>query len=143
MADNEYRTFTGHGSDGFDINAVPDSVEIIADPEDFGIREEGAVEVTQVGFIDLTPRGCTTPEGIERTNKAMHEFEDSAVAVANAAMRFVHNHEFALVEMVVREQDASNIREDFAELRELVRARRVAQDEFLRAVSGQPPAPTE
>jgi hypothetical protein len=119
--------FTGYGSDGFDVNGVPDSVEFVED-----------VPVTVAGTIEVTPRGCTTPEGIARTHQAMDNFEASAVALANAFVQFFHDHEIALIEMVTKENDNRNIREDFIELGRLVRARRAAQNEFLRAVSGQP-----
>jgi hypothetical protein len=77
------------------------------------------------GSIDLTPRGCTTPQGCERTSKAIDAFNASAHEVANRAN-----------DLLAARTNGTVTGYDWEEIETAVKARELAQEEFLRAVAG-------
>jgi hypothetical protein len=93
-----------------------------------------------VEFIDLTPRGCTTPEGQARVAQAQRDMDSANAELANAAEQFFANHEMALIEMISAEAKSEpDIREDWAELQSMLATRHKVREEFMRAVAGVPP----
>ena len=88
--------------------------------------------------ITLLPRGCETQEGTIRVNKALEAFDASHVVVANAATAFLREHGKTIRALLRRDGDEAEAAESFKELEEAVASRGEAQDEFLRAVAGQP-----
>ena len=82
--------------------------------------------------IDITPAGCTTPEGNARVTKALDEFNGSAHTVANLA-----------ASMMDARRNGTLTSEDLDELQEAIEARRNAQESFLRAVAGAPKTAAE
>ena len=69
-------------------------------------------------MIDITPVGCSTPEGNARVAKAIKDFDDATAALANAAIEFL------------------DVSEDIHQLRALIGARNRKQEAFLAAVAG-------
>src|ERR1035438_4055031 len=47
----------------------------------------------EVLTIDITPVGCTTPEGNAKVAKAIKDFDDTSAALANTATEFFDTHE--------------------------------------------------
>lgn len=84
--------------------------------------------------IDITPESMKTPEGAQRVNAALKEFEDSHADVANAATRFVREYGY-VIEQALKDDEPGA--QDFAELRALMDERAKKQDNFLRALSGR------
>lgn len=76
----------------------------------------------QPTVVDLTPAGCTTPEGCARVNRAK-----DALDVANA------NCVAALDELLRDPSDKGSI----ADARTVLDVQKRAQDEFLRALCGR------
>ena len=89
--------------------------------------------------IDLTPESLKTPEGQEKVARALRKFEDSHADVANRATQFLHDHGDYLVGLARSADDgeAYDIREEYDEVREAIRRRSEAQDNFLRALAGR------
>jgi hypothetical protein len=87
-----------------------------------------------VKSIDITPAGLQTQEGIARVNEATREFEDSAAALANAAMEFFDTLEDDILHCM---EMYEGVADDVHEMRTLIVARRRKQDAFLRALTGQ------
>lgn len=88
--------------------------------------------------ISLKPRGMETPEGEQRVAKALKAFDESHPTVANAATQFITKYLDEIKAVVVRTDEPDAV-EDFEELLELIEQRRVAQEQFLRAIAGVPP----
>lgn len=86
--------------------------------------------------IDITPVGCSTPEGVERVNKAMAAFEASHANVANNCSAFIMKYADEIKAAVVRSDD-EDVVEDYKEMVRSIEERRKLQDEFLRAVAGR------
>lgn len=84
-------------------------------------------------YIDLTPVGCTTPEGQARVTASLKAFEDSGATLANAAIQFVDHYRSDILDAL---GTVPGLREDFRELTNLIDARRRKQEEFMRAVAG-------
>lgn len=84
--------------------------------------------------IDITPAGLRTQDGIERTNKAVSEFNDSTAQVANLATE--------LFDMLIQSDLFTPVRhqyrEEIAEMKSAIELRRDRQEEFLRAIAGAP-----
>jgi hypothetical protein len=89
---------------------------------------------TEVRTVDITPRGLTTPEGVERVGKATQEFESSVAELANAAVHFFNQYEAELLHCM---EMYEGVKDDIAEIRVLIDARLEKQEAFLRAVAGQ------
>ena len=91
------------------------------------IRKHGhTTQSTEVETIDITPESCKTPEGAAKVNDAMRALDNAIAEVANRA------------ETVVQDYDnPDQIENSMRELRESVKARRDAQEAFLRAVAGR------
>jgi hypothetical protein len=84
-------------------------------------------ELTQT--IDITPAGCTTPEGNARVQAAQQEWDSATMVVANAAEQLVGNY---------REGLLFHYREDVRGLKAAIAVRERAKEAFLRAVAGAP-----
>jgi Fe-S-cluster formation regulator IscX/YfhJ len=80
--------------------------------------------------ITLTPRGLMTPEGAQRTGNAADALEKATTEVANLA-------EQAITDL---EQWIGKV-DDFDDLKAAIKVRKTATEEFLRAISGNPPMP--
>jgi hypothetical protein len=91
---------------------------------------------TTTRFIDITPVGMKTPEGIARVNKAMQEWENIRAEVANKTHHLLRDHFYALRQTLVR-NDESDAAEDLDEIMEDCKRMITAQDEFLKAVAGR------
>ena len=87
--------------------------------------------------IDLTPRGCQTPEGNARVAKALDEWNASAHQVANLAAQFLDDAGPYL------KFPAEDFGEAFGELETAITDRAAKQEEFLRAMAGVPTATAE
>jgi hypothetical protein len=85
--------------------------------------------------IKLTPVGLSTPEGSARVAAALKAFEESHATVANAATQFIERYQYEIKHALNSEDGAGD---ELAELLEMIAARSVAQDDFLRAVAGAP-----
>jgi len=83
--------------------------------------------------VDLTPVGLQTPEGSAKVASAIGEFEDSAAALANAAITFFDTHEEDILHCM---EMYDGIADDVAEIRKLIVRRRKAQEAFLRSMAG-------
>ena len=97
----------------------------------------GEAPASPKAVMDLTPRGCETPEGVARVNKAMEAFESSHVVVANEATAFLRKYKDYIEAAMVQCPDPDSVA-DYRELEQAVAGRGEAQDAFLRAVAGQP-----
>jgi hypothetical protein len=84
-------------------------------------------------MIDITPVGCSTPEGNARVAKAIKDFDDATAALANAAIEFLDTHEEDILHAMEMYEDVS---EDIHQLRALIGARNRKQGAFLAAVAG-------
>jgi hypothetical protein len=126
--------------DGFGIR---DEDAMAQDEEDADIHEgQPPYDEDAPVTVDLTPRGCTTPEGRARVLVAQQAFDDSAAALANAAMEFFDNHGNLVMEAIRGVEDAAlrkELRKQFSGVTALMTARLRAQEAFLRAVAGAPP----
>lgn len=90
-------------------------------------------------YIDVTPRGCMTPEGNERVSRTMKEWENTHAEVANALTRFYERWSGHLnVSFFMLPQEAEELKDDKAEIEELLKDRALKQDRFLKAVAGIP-----
>ena len=101
-------------------------------PSGFKTGDTDAIQ-TGVRTIDITPRGLTTPEGVERVRKATEEFESSVAEVANAATNFFNQYEADLLHCM---EMYEGVKDDVTEIRALIDARSEKQEAFLRAVAG-------
>jgi len=86
-------------------------------------------------MIDMTPEGCKTPEGAAKVNEAIRAFEDSAAALANAAMEFFDTYEDDILRMT-RDWEIGSMKDDMADIRVMIQTRRKAQEEFLKSLAG-------
>ncbi len=89
-------------------------------------HEQGIGE-TKAETIDITPVGCSTPEGAKRVHDAMNKIESANARVADMATRMV-------------DRLAANLQwdsEENDELKDAVEYRKGAYDELLRAVAGR------
>lgn len=77
-------------------------------------------------IIDLTPRGCQTPEGNARVNAALDEWRSWDTGIVNY-----------LSEVFVSDNDQPFTSEHVYILRNLMAQRNVKQELFLRAVAGR------
>lgn len=116
----------GHAKNG------PDPFCPVCNPDGYLTGDEKAF-ITENGTIDFTPKSLTTPGGIARVNKATQEFEDSAAALANAAIAFFDTHEDDILHCM---EMYEGIADDVQDIRALIVTRRQKQEAFLRALSG-------
>ena len=86
----------------------------------------GSEATTGPMTIDITPVGCSTPEGAARVQNAMREFADATANVANEADQILDYHD----------QDDLGPQE-WQVLRDLLGTRRLKQDALLKAVAGR------
>jgi hypothetical protein len=91
--------------------------------------------VDKTQFIDLTPQGLLTPDGVKRVNNAEEELYSATVAFANEASEFFKLHRDTLLGMA---GNNAALREDIHQMDALISARHRKTDAFLRAVAGQP-----
>jgi hypothetical protein len=89
---------------------------------------------TEVLTVDITPVGCTTPEGNAKVAKAIKDFDDAGAALANAAIEFFDTHESDLLHAM---EMYPGIADDIHQIRALIGARNRKQDAFLSAVAGR------
>lgn len=123
---NQLHNSATHGQNG------PDPFCPVCNPSGYLTGDKEAMQPT-IRTIDITPVALTTPEGIERVNKATREFEDSAAALANAAIEFFDTHEDDILHCM---EMYEGIAEDIHQIRALIGARRRKQEAFLRALAG-------
>lgn len=97
-----------------------------------GMREAEAAS-ERLGTIDLTPVGCQTPEGAQRVEEAIDNFEDVTAAVANIAQEFLAAFDAGGAGLAHEDGGA-----ELSELREACRKRVRVQEEMLRAIAGRP-----
>ena len=88
----------------------------------------------EVLTIDITPVGCTTPEGNAKVAKAIKDFDDASAALANAAIEFFDTHESDFLHAMGM---YPGVAEDVHQLRALIGARNRKQEAFLSAVAGR------
>ncbi len=84
--------------------------------------------------VNLTPRGLTTPEGIERNAKAVQELETASAELANILVQ-------CLTTADSLEGSLRKLGLDPEEIDDVVRAydrRAAATEEFLRSMTGAP-----
>jgi hypothetical protein len=112
------------------IQSAPDSDNLICTVcggNDWSPRDPaGSEAITSHMTIDITPVGCSTPEGAARVQNAMREFADATANVANEADQILDYHD----------QDDLGPQE-WQVLRDLLAVRRVKQDALLNAVAGR------
>ena len=84
--------------------------------------------------IDITPRGCTTPEGAARVSKALEEWNGSAHEVANLAATVIESYGTVIKAAMVAYDPDSH--EEYGDLERAIETRAAKQEEFLRAVAG-------
>ena len=93
--------------------------------------------------IDITPPGLQTPEGIARVNEAVKAQEQAIVHVANVATFFINNYAWVIEGAAKRcanpleNGDAEEMLKDLDEVREAIKQRNAAGDEFLLALAGR------
>lgn len=92
-------------------------------------------------FIDLTPRGCETPEGQKRVKQAQDDFDEARENVARVATS-VRTTLYAIRSAASDKTISSRLLEyfspdDLIELIEAIEARMKAENEFMRAVAGR------
>jgi hypothetical protein len=86
--------------------------------------------------VDLTPVGCSTPEGIARVNRAVDAMHGANAGCVNALRELLD----ALDVLASMRPLGEEMTEAQAEARAAMRQQIVAQDEFLRALAGRPAA---
>jgi hypothetical protein len=92
---------------------------------------------TTTGFIDLTPAGCTTPDGIERTNKTLEAWQNAQANLANETARFLQYNAGWLIETLKNINEPDLVTE-ISDLQDKAKKMNRLQEDFLRAVSGAP-----
>lgn len=93
-----------------------------------------------VEYIDVTPTGLKTPEGVKRVNEALTKFHDANADVANAATQFLRQwigSDTTAKHGPVTIQLNPEALDDLADVWERITERERVQDVFLRAVAGR------
>ena len=126
---------TGEGNDRTSIGNTPTCVlcggtltdDLQGNPNPIFCHEcaDGYVGVAHRETIDITPRGCQTPEGNARVNQVLQRIDQTSRRVADAAQRYV------------KAFDAESQTSELDELRAAIQERQSAYTEFLRAVAGR------
>ena len=96
-------------------------------------------------FIDMTPVGCKTPEGVARSNQAVENLDNARTIFANNAVIFLQDYTDFLIGVV--KFSALNGKIDQDEANEFLQALEdmdtdsmhvsASQNEFFRAVTGR------
>lgn len=105
-----------------------DAIILAAYTEQFP-RQQG--ELSNKTFIDLTPRGCTTPEGNARVQAAQQEWDSVTHQLANLLKELLDCG-------VTFNSDGKVDRDAIHQIQALIGARDRKQEAFLRAVAGVP-----
>lgn len=100
-----------------------EKTELRLDQED---DAERGIEHTPIGTIDVTPRGCQTPEGNAHCEAALEAWRSWDAQIVNH-----------LSELLVGTEVESLTAEDVYVLRGLLVTRYAKQEAFVRAVAGR------
>lgn len=92
--------------------------------------------------IDLTPEGLKTPEGAARVKAAMEQVDRTAVTCADNLKELLAQIHANIINgnIQLRNRDSDDMqmfREVFADAEHSVAIRKVATEEFLKAVAGR------
>jgi hypothetical protein len=113
-----------------DCPVIPIGAMTEAEKQEYRLDQQDEVhpalipEIPAPTFIDITPVGCQTPEGVKRIQDAQQEWESATHLLANAVKE-------------IMEDDQKPTPDDIHQLRVLIGARDRKQEAFLRAVAGR------
>lgn len=98
---------------------------------------------TPVEYVDLTPVGLQTPEGVARVAAAHLVIESAATAVGREAAEMLPDLDYFLNDQMFSREDHEDVMNILGNLRQALEKHATATEEFLRAIAGAPPTTPE